>query len=116
MIRTLVAKATVQQTHSVGEWFFKQGYSPEEVMLWLKDKHYTIKGTKFNGAYVANFVAGARMASATSMPTQDDAVETVNTLIAQGVLKHTKAKGVHVVPVVAKVEPVTTVADDEVPF
>ena len=117
MIRTLVAKATVEQTHEVGEWFFNQGYSPEQIMVWFKDHKYTIRGTHFNAAYVANFVAGARMASATSMPTQDDAVETVNALIAQGVLKHTKAKGVHVVPVVSKVEPVTTVADDdEVPF
>ena len=64
MIRVIPQKATVQQTHSIGEWFFKQGYSPEEVMLWLKSKQYTIKGVKFNAAYVANFVAGARFASA----------------------------------------------------
>ena len=115
MIRTLVAKATVEQTHEVGEWFFNQGYSPEQIMVWFKDHKYTIRGTHFNAAYVANFVAGARMASATSMPTLDDSIDVVNSMISNGTLKHTKAKLVHRASVKA-VEPVTTVADDEVPF
>ena len=73
MIRTLVAKATVQQTHEVGQWFFDQDYSPEQVMEWLKSKSYTIRGVRFNAAYIANYVAGARFASAVIATTKPKA-------------------------------------------
>ena len=99
MIRTLVAKATVQQTHEVGQWFFDQDYSPEQVMEWLKSKSYTIRGVRFNAAYIANYVAGARFASA---------------LVAA---PKPKAKAKRAAKPKAAKAPVTTVAnDDEAPF
>ena len=96
MIRNIAIKATVEQTHSVGAWLFQQGHTPDEIMAWFKSRNYIVKGTKFNAAYVANFVAGARFASA---------------LVAT---PKPKAKRV-AKPKASK--PVTPVADDEeVPF
>lgn len=59
MIKDLAQKATVEQTHALGNTLTLKGMSPEEVLLFLKDRHYIINGVKYQGAYVANYVAGA---------------------------------------------------------
>lgn len=58
MIKDLAIKATVEQTYALGNTLALKGMSPEEVMLFLKDRHYTINAVKYQGAYVANYVAG----------------------------------------------------------
>jgi len=87
----------VEQTHALGQWFFEQGHSPEAVLAWLKSKQYTVRNVHFNGAYVANFVAGARYASATTIAEAP-----------KPKAKRAKAK-------VAKVAPATEV-DEVIPF
>ena len=67
IVKTVVTKATVAQTHSLGQWLFQQGHSPEDILAWLKSKQYTVRNMRFNAAYVANYVAGARYASATTI-------------------------------------------------
>lgn len=78
MIKDLAIKATVEQTHALGNTLALKGMSPEEVLSFLKDRHYIVNGTKYQGAYVANYVAGA--------------YSIINSVTA-GVATCTKAKG-----------------------
>ena len=108
MTRTITTKATVEQTHALGNYMFSQGYSPEQVLAWLKAKKYNVRNVRFNGAYVANYVAGAQAIIASVTAGQATCTK------AKGyVVKPAKA----VEPVVAKVETAPAEpAEEEAPF
>lgn len=67
MIKTIQPKApsaSVEQTHALGVLYVKAGYTPEQTLEHLKSAKYIIEGVHYKASYVANFVAGARYASA----------------------------------------------------
>lgn len=98
--RIVAPKATVEQTHLLGQYFGERNYNPQQTLDYLKGVNYTYEGYKYSGSSVANVVAGYwagknAQAQAVEPRVSGLTLAQVEQLFQAGELKFTKTKGLH---------------------
>ena len=93
MVKTKTQKASWEQHLAVAQLLYEKGLKADQTVEWFKYRKYMIRGIRYEATRVSAMIAG--MEASSKSISIDDMVGIINTYIANGSLKYTKAKLVH---------------------
>jgi len=119
----ITASSGDQHHYNLAKYLVDHQYSRPSAMQWLRSKHYTVRGTKFNGISVLGIMQGLEnnQAMSTNEPnlpstTYEEVYADIESKLVAGSLKYTKAKGLHTPTAKATPAVERQTDSDDIPF
>ena len=107
-------KATWEQHLHIAQYLHSKGLTAEQTTAWFKPYNYTLNNLQYKAVRVSAMIAG--LESSTQPAVVADPVGIINAQLADGTLKYTPTKLVHIPKVATPVIPAINTDEDEIPF
>ena len=99
-------RATWDNHVQLASYLQRKGLTADKTVAFLKGKDYTLNNLKYEATRVSAVIAGIELSTPVDkVEALVASVDLVNSGLASGSLKYTKAKGIQVMPMAKPIEP-----------